>query len=219
MAGIPVYCISGLGANERVFERLELPGCTLYPLPWLQPEPEEPADHYATRMSKGIQHDQPVLMGLSFGGMMASRMAHQIPLKRLWLISTVTSRKEMPGYMRWGRYVPFHELAFKVQPARWMGPIENYNLGVETQDEIDMVAQFRASVDPQYLRWALETIIHWEDQPKVPYSFHVHGAQDRIFPIRHIHPDATIANGGHFMVHNRAAQVSQLLQDDLRNLR
>ncbi len=218
MASTPVYCISGLGADHRVFERLTLPGCTLYPLEWLIPLDEEPADHYAARMAKGITHERPILMGLSFGGMMAGRIAQLVPLSRLWLISTVTSREEMPGYMRWGKYIPFHELAYKIQPGKWLTPIENYNLGVESQDEKDMVAQFREKVDPGYLRWALHTIMHWEDAPRVPYSFQVHGAQDRIFPIKYVHPDATVAEAGHFMVYNRANQVSQILQNDLSNI-
>jgi hypothetical protein len=55
------YCISGLGADERIFSRLELPGVRLRALPWLRPvSAHEPIDGYADRMRAGIDGDQPV---------------------------------------------------------------------------------------------------------------------------------------------------------------
>lgn len=158
---IPVYCISGLGADETVFEHLSLPGCTLFHLPWLKPEPGEAIGHYAGRMAAGIRHREPVLLGLSFGGIMAQEIARIVAPKRVWLISTVKQRSEMPPYMRFGAVLPLHRLALALNPHRWMGPLENFNLGVETAEERAMVARFRRSVDKDYLRWAIDVIVHW----------------------------------------------------------
>jgi pimeloyl-ACP methyl ester carboxylesterase len=212
---IPLDCISGLGANERAFEHLSLPGCTLIPLSWLSPEPKETIAHYAERMTAGIHHERPVLMGLSFGGMVAAEMARLVPVRRLWLLSTVTRRSELPGYMRFGKYLPIHKLFLRLNPQRWMGSIENYNLGVEGPEEEAMVAAFRRHVDLVYLRWAIDTIIHWEGETPPPDIYHIHGGKDRIFPIGLVKPDAVVPDGGHFMVHNRAAVVSRLLRKDM----
>jgi pimeloyl-ACP methyl ester carboxylesterase len=215
---IPVYCISGLGADETVFEHLSLPGCALFPLPWLKPEPKEAIGHYAARMAEGIRHPEPILLGLSFGGIMAVEIARIIPLKRVWLISTVKQRCEMPPYMRFGAVLPLHRLALALNPHKWMGPLENYNLAVETPEERAMVARFRKTVDKDYLRWAIEVIVHWQNSVIPPGVLHIHGDKDRIFPIRYVRPDHIIEGGGHLLVHNRSTVVNRLLQEDLLRL-
>lgn len=211
----PVYCISGLGADARVFEHLDLPGYTLIHLPWLTPERGESIGHYADRMAGSVGHSKPVLMGLSFGGVMVIEMARLLPVRRLWLLSTVKQRSEMPGYMRFGKYLPLHKLALLANPHRWMGPLENYNLGVEMPEELAMVADYRRCVDPVYLRWAINALINWEAPQPPGNTLHIHGGSDRIFPVRLARPNFVVEGAGHFMVHNRAAEVSRLLLADL----
>ena len=205
-----MYCISGLGADERVFEHLELPGCTMYPLPWLHPDKSESIAHYASRMIAGIRHEHVILLGLSFGGIMAVEIAHQLRLRRLWLVSTVRQRSELPPYMRMGAVLPLHKLILPLKPYRWLGPLENYNLDVETPEERAMVAAFRKSVDPVYLDWAIDAIIHWGNTRVPANSLHIHGAKDRIFSIRYVHPDHIIPDAGHLLVHNRSAIVNAI---------
>lgn len=234
---IPVYCISGLGADKTVFEHLSLPGCTLFHLPWLKPEPGEAIGHYAGRMAAGIRHREPILLGLSFGGIMAQEIARIIPPKRVWLVSTVKQRSELPPYMRFGAVLPLHKLVLALNPHRWMGPLEDFNLGVETPEERAMVARFRESVDKDYLRWAIDVIVHWAGAPpppsiphnpgappppggaapRIPGILHIHGDKDRIFPIKYVQPDHFVEGGGHFLVHNRSAIVNRLLSEDLRD--
>lgn len=227
MSAVPVYCISGLGADARVFEHLELPGCALHHVSWLPPargsldsrgarsSRAEPIAAYAARMAASIRHEQPVLLGLSFGGVMAIEIARLLPVRRLWLLSTVKQRDEMPGYMRFGKYLPLHKIFLPLNPQRWMGPIENRNLGVETPEERAMVSEFRRDVDVYYLRWAIDALINW-DMPAPPgNSLHIHGGADRIFPVALARPDVVVPGAGHFMVHNRAPEVSRLLLQDL----
>lgn len=214
METLPVYCISGLGADERVFENLSLPGCSVYPLPWLAPVKNEPIGDYAQRMASSVRHPNPVLMGLSFGGIMAIELARHIKTRRLWLLSTVKRRCELPGYMRFGNHLPLHRVVLRLNPHRWLGPLENYNLSVETKEEATMVADFRRSVSPDYIRWAINAIITWSADEVPSNAYHIHGGRDRIFPVHLARPDVVIADAGHFMVHNRAEAVSALLCGD-----
>ena len=223
MSTIPVYCISGLGADARVFEHLVLPGFSLHHLPWIAPLPasgtsgpsREPIAAYAARMAASITHPSPVVMGLSFGGVMAVEIARLLPVRRLWLLSTVKQRREMPGYMRFGKYLPLHKIFLPLNPQRWLGPIENRNLGVETPEELAMVSDYRRGVDVHYLRWAINALINW-DMPAPPENYlHIHGGADRIFPVELARPKYIIPGAGHFMVHNRAPEVSRLLLADL----
>jgi pimeloyl-ACP methyl ester carboxylesterase len=124
----------------------------------------------------------------------------------------------MPPYMRFGGVLPLHRIALSLNINRWMGRLENFNLAVETPEEEAMVERFRQTVDKDYLRWAIDVIVRWQNTETPPGVLHIHGDRDRIFPIRHIQPDHVVEGGGHFLIHNRSAVVNSLLQEDLSKI-
>ena len=103
-----IYLISGLGADERVFSRLEFPaGYETHFLPWIQPlTPTEPIEEYAARMARRILHPNPVLLGLSFGGMMSIEIARHIPVERVVLLSSVKQKQELPTLTDYAVRIP-----------------------------------------------------------------------------------------------------------------
>src|SRR5262245_48050637 len=95
-----IYCISGLGADEKAFSNLRLNGYELKYIPWLRPHKREKIEEYAKRMSASIQHDSPILLGLSFGGMIGIEIAKQMPLQKLIIVSGIKSTSELPRWMK-----------------------------------------------------------------------------------------------------------------------
>jgi hypothetical protein len=65
-----VYFISGLGADERAFQRLVFPqSWTVSHLQWIEPARGESLESYVARFSKLIDSTAPfALVGLSFWG-------------------------------------------------------------------------------------------------------------------------------------------------------
>jgi pimeloyl-ACP methyl ester carboxylesterase len=65
-----IYCISGLGADYRVFQKLVFPSdYHVVHVEWIQPEIRETLSSYALRLLKQIDNSKPfILIGLSFGG-------------------------------------------------------------------------------------------------------------------------------------------------------
>jgi len=51
--------------------------------------------------------------------------------------------------------------------------------------------------------------------PNAPY-IRIHGTLDKILPIHHFIPTYTIANGSHFMVANKAKEISAILAKEMR---
>lgn len=211
---IPVYCISGLGADERVFQHLSLPGCVVYYLTWLKPEAGESMSVYAGRMAQQIRHQSPVLAGLSFGGMMAIEIARQVPVRKLVLFSSVKHRGELPLWMRLAGVLRLHKLV-RLKPYKWLGPLENRNLGVESAEELRLVASFREQVDLVYLNWAIDQVLCWKNAEVPENVLHIHGSNDHIFPSRYIQADYVLPGAGHMLVFNRAHEVSEILQMEL----
>ncbi len=65
----------------KIFERIQLPEETfeMHLLEWFLPEQNESLEAYAKRMTLKIKHENPVLIGVSFGGILVQEMARIIP--------------------------------------------------------------------------------------------------------------------------------------------
>ena len=103
MDKIHIYCMPGLGANPKIFENIILPKDTfeLHFLQWKIPlSIEEPLEKYAIRMSKDIIHKNPVLLGVSFGGILMQEISKIITFKKIILISTIKSHHEFPNRLK-----------------------------------------------------------------------------------------------------------------------
>jgi len=205
-----IYCISGLGADERAFSKLKINGFTLQVIPWLMPEPDESIQHYAERMRAGITEQNPVMMGLSFGGMICSEIAKQIPVDKIIIISSIKSSKELPWWMKTVATLKLNKIV-PLKSTRLTQPIQNKMLGIQSEEEKALVSSLRRAVDLPYTNWAVNQAINWKNDWQHPNIYHIHGDNDHMFPIKNIKADYTIKNAGHFMIMNRAAEVSDCI--------
>ncbi len=210
-----IYCISGLGADERAFSKLRLPGYELKVIPWLMPEQDESIASYAARMRAGIEEENPVLMGLSFGGMICTEIAKQVPVKKLIIISSIKSSDELPAWMKIVAKLRLHKIV-PLKSSRLTEPIQNIMLGADSAEEKMIASEYRKKVNITYTNWAVNQAINWKNNWQHPATVHIHGDQDRMFPIKNIRPDFTIKNGGHFMIMNKAADISRCISTILQ---
>ena len=67
------------------------------------------------------------------------------------------------------------------------------------------------------MKWAIEEMMRWKGGAPNPAVVHIHGDKDRIFPIGRIKNAITIAGGSHFMIVNRAKEISSLSKRRLAN--
>jgi pimeloyl-ACP methyl ester carboxylesterase len=212
-----IYCISGLGADERAFSKLKIDGYNLNVIRWLQPQPAETIESYAARMRTFIEEDNPVLMGLSFGGMLCTEIAKQVPVKKIILISSIRCCKELPWWMRMVAVLRLHKI-FPLRSTKFTQPFQNRMLGAETEEERSLAAIFRKEVGLEFTKWAIHQAINWKNNWQHPNVYHIHGENDHMFPVKYCKPDRTIPKGGHFIIMNRADEVSvyvrSILQED-----
>jgi len=207
----PIYCISGLGADERIFSRLSIPGRTLIPVKWITPLKDEPIGEYALRMAGQIRSEAPVILGVSFGGMMAIEIAKIHPGAKVILVSSVKSRKELPEWMKLSGTLRLNKL-LPANPGAWVRVGEINFLGAETEEEVRLCNEFRKTVDPAYLHWAVAQVINWRNDWQPPVLYHLQGSKDKIFPLHKVSATHIIPGGGHFMIMNRAKEVSDIVR-------
>jgi pimeloyl-ACP methyl ester carboxylesterase len=206
-----IYAISGLGANELVFEKLKLPkDYTLIFIPWLVPYENELIENYAGRMAQRIDSSEDfILLGLSFGGIIAQEVAKIKPPTKLLLFSTIKSDQEKPLWIKLNKYLKL----YKYFPYLWLN--ESFI--------IDYFSRFMQFLNPKrpnlsemysmrktsYTRWAFEQITHWDRQVSLDCEIvHFHGRFDIVFPIWNIRGPIKVYSAGHLAVYVRAEQVN-----------
>ena len=65
-------------------------------LEWELPLDNESLSEYAQRISKKVTHKNPVLIGVSFGGILVQEMAKFLEVSKVIIISSVKSNLEFP---------------------------------------------------------------------------------------------------------------------------
>jgi pimeloyl-ACP methyl ester carboxylesterase len=216
----PLYCISGLGADERVFSKLTINGCELKPVQWLQPLQGETLSTYAKRLSEQITEPEPIILGLSFGGMMAIEIAKLRPVSKIILLSSIKTSSELPAWMNLAgkssvyKLLPSRQIS-SIKALRALRPIQNYFLGARTAEEKKIANEYRDHVDPVYLKWAIAQVLTWKNNAIPSNLLHIHGSNDHIFPAKKIKNAHIVHGGGHFMVMDKPDEIARIIQEEL----
>ena len=210
MAAPTWYLIPGLGADERVFRRLQLVG-TVHVLEWLAPQsPTESLAHYAARLATAVPAAEPCwLVGVSFGGLLAQEIGRLRPLARVVLISSLGSPRDLPPLLRLAGATGAHRL-LPFSLLKWLPRLAQWFFGARGGTEYRLLRQILADTDPVFARWATAQLLAWRG-PGLANPVRLHGTRDRLLPAGAAHIDYPVPGAGHFLIVSHAAQVSQVL--------
>jgi hypothetical protein len=204
-----IYLFSGLGADKRVFEFLDLPGFKFNHIEWIEPLHHESLEHYAKRLTVQIQSPDPILIGVSFGGMIAVEIGKVIKAKKIILISSAQTKNDVPlpfralGKLRINRLLPPTFL-------KRINPTTYWLFGAETAQEKKLLKAILEDTNTKFLVWAIDKIMHWKNREYLPNVITIHGSSDRVLP--YTQADFCILNGSHLMIINRADEVSSIIR-------
>lgn len=209
-----IYCISGLGADHRIFERLHMPGYELVAVPWLVPLPQDTLATYAARMYASIPDAGAVILGLSFGGMVATEIKKQFSPANVIIVSSAKTREEI-GYnsrfFSWFANKPFLPDRIFITPY----PFILYMLGASAAADSALLASMIEAGVPSLNRWMVNALLGWGCKDVPEGITHIHGTHDRVIRPRGVQPTHWIKGGSHFMIYNRAAEVSAIISQVL----
>lgn len=202
MNKIPVYLIPGLAASSTIFEYIKLPedAFEIFYLEWFLPLDNESIENYAFRMTMEIKHENPVLIGVSFGGLIVQEMALLIKTRKVIIISSVKSNAELPLRMKIAKSTK----AYKFIPTQLLSNIDalaKYAFGDNVVTKrLKMYEKYLQMRDRKYLDWAIENVILWRRTESDSKVIHIHGDADAVFPIRHIKNSIVIKGATHTLV-------------------
>lgn len=208
-----IYAIAGLGADERVFQNLSL-DYPVHMIKWIDPKPNEHLEKYAYRLSIQINTKEDfVLIGLSFGGMLAIALQKYLRPKLTILISSARNKYDLPIMYRWIGKTKLLELI----PYSWMKLPKGIAAWLFSAQQKEVLFSIIEDTDLRFLKWALMAISQWkEDQYYDVLS--IHGTKDKLIPFPNNAGAIPIKNAGHFMIVDRAATISKILNTKLKAL-
>lgn len=198
---IPVYFMPGMAANPSIFKNIDLPRDLFdtYMLEWFVPDGNMGLEDYATEICKKVHHENPVLVGVSFGGILVQEMAKLISTRKIVIISSIKLSKELPKRMRFAKYTKIHKL-LPFSLVNNVDLVAKYAFGDSTKKRLKLYEEYLSITDPHYLSWALDKMVNWEQKEYASNLIHIHGEKDPVFPINNIDNCIHIKNGTHAMI-------------------
>lgn len=202
----------GMAANPSIFDGIKLPQETfaLHKLEWFPPEKGTTLSEYANQMCKKITHENPVLLGVSFGGMLVQEMSRYIATSKIIVVSCVKKQTELPKKMLFAKYTKVHKLL----PTGLVNNVEllaKYAFGETVTKRLKLYEQYLSIRDKYYIDWAIDNIINWDQEEPPKNLVHIHGELDAVFPITNIKDCITIKKGTHTMIIHRARWFNEHL--------
>jgi esterase/lipase len=193
----------GMAANSTIFENIVLPSnFIVHYLEWVIPYKDETIADYSKRLLENVKHENPVLIGVSFGGIMVQEMAKHIQVKKVIIISSIKSNQELPKRMIFAKYTK----AYKILPTSIINNVEmlaKYAFGNNVTKRLKLYEKYLSIRDKYYLDWSLSQIINWKQKVSNPDIIHIHGDKDPVFPINHIKTCIVVKDGTHIMIINK----------------
>ena len=184
-----VYFMPGLAASSKIFEHIKLSDSEyeLHYLDWKLPDGDESLESYVKRMLLDVKHENPILVGVSFGGIIIQEMTKYISVQQLIIISSVCSSKEFPTRMHFAK----NWKLYKIFPTTLFSNFEylkHFMLGRHLKKRFEMYKMYMFMNDKKYLDWAFKNVINWEEHNLIlpENTIRIHGENDEVFPIQYI---------------------------------
>ena len=208
-----IYLISGLGADERVFKNLDFNGFEPHFIKWIEPFENENLPDYAKRLLPQITTEKPLIVGVSFGGMIAVEISKLIYYPKVIIVSSAQTKKDIPEIYRFLGSLKIHYFipSFILNSANF---ITYWLFGVTTFEDKKLLKAILEDTNIHFLKWALLAISTWKNETMNDDIIHIHGNNDKILPLKNIYSvDFKVVNGGHLMILNKAQEINSILKN------
>lgn len=208
------YCISGLGADKRAFKYLSI-NHELIHVEWIKPTKNESISNYSKRLSAQINTNEPfMLLGLSFGGVIACELAKILNPKKVIHISSIINKKNLPFVFRLIGATGIH----KIIPASLMSPpmgLAYWFFGIQKPKNKKLLKEILDDTDKDFLKWAIVRMLSNEEIFIPENLIRIHGTNDKLLPLRDKNGAIKIEGGGHFMIIEQMDEVNGKLIEAL----
>jgi pimeloyl-ACP methyl ester carboxylesterase len=207
--------LSGVGADERLFSFLKLPN---YKLIYLKPpktKKGESIESYARKFLPQITHERPIILGVSFGGMLAIEISKLIEVEVVILISSIKQYSEFSPPIKFAFAIKLHKL-LSPSVVKLLSRIAYPLFRTPLKDVQDLQRDFFLTADGVFITWAISAMSNWGSEVPSVSLFHIQGSNDAILPAKYTSADVIIPGGTHFMIVEEAEEINRLIATFLK---
>jgi hypothetical protein len=208
-----IFAISGLGADKRVFDYLTLEH-ELIPVEWIKPKLKESIIEYSQRLIKEYkidEEDEFGVLGVSFGGLIATEIYKLKKPKFAILISSVETRSELSGMLKLAGKSRILELI----PEKLFSPpksIAHFMFGTEKKELLNSILN---ETDLNFTKWAVRELLNWRNQTPITNLIKIGGSKDKLLPPKG-KDTIIIEKGEHFMIVDKAKEISEIINTEIK---
>ena len=191
----------GMSANPLIFERIKFSEekYKIHFLKWIKPVLNESIEAYSERLLKFIDHKNPILIGVSFGGLIVQEISKLIDVDKVIIISSIKSNTELPLYMKSAKFLKLYNYF----PLKLFDDVFNISKFLKINKiykKLDLIDKYLSIRDEDYLKWAIREILNWKQSKPLKRVIHLHGDRDLTFPISLIKNCIIIPGGTHALI-------------------
>ena len=208
-----IFAISGLGADKRVFKYLTLEH-ELIPVEWIKQKKKEPIIEYSKRLIKeyGIGNEQEFgILGVSFGGLIATEISKLAKPKFTILISSVETKNELSQIIRIFGKTKIIELI----PEIFLNPpklIARFMFGTKKKELLNSILD---DTDLNFTKWAIRELVNWKNESRLLNLIKIGGSKDKMLPPKGKNT-ILIDKGEHFMIVDKAEEISDIINEKIK---
>ncbi|MEO9966296.1 MAG: alpha/beta hydrolase [Reichenbachiella sp.] len=202
-----VYCITGLGADESVFDLLEINSEKVC-ISWAPTYAWESMEAYAEKLCEQVdQHEPFVLLGVSLGGMLAVEMNKFIKPEMTILVTSLARRSELPRWIRWvgktrlNRIIPTFLFSSHPKLIIWL-------FGVKSARGKQMVFDIASRTDKRFIKLSIDKVLNWQNDWVPENLQRIFATDDALLPKPNGVTGIEVNNAGHFAIVESAQEVS-----------
>ena len=174
----------GMSANPLIFKRIKFSDekYEIHFLKWAKPVLNESIENYSKRLLDFIKHKNPILIGVSFGGLIVQEISKLIDVEKVIIISSIKSNRELPLYMKSAKFLKLYNYF----PLKLFDDVFNISKSLKINKiykKLDLIDKYLSVRDENYLKWAIREILNWKQDKPLQEVIHIHGDSDLTFPI------------------------------------
>jgi pimeloyl-ACP methyl ester carboxylesterase len=210
-----VFLISGLGADSRIYNNLNLQEYKVINVNWIEPNKTDTLKSYAQKLI--LQYNitpNSIVIGNSLGGMIAIEIAKTIPLQKVILISSIKTIDEAPWYFSLFRALPVYRLI----PGRIftsMGFLIRFIFGKMGKADSWLFNDMLKNSSPKFVKWAMSAALYWDNKIAPSNVCIITGDKDHVFDYRRIKDAIIVKEGTHIMIFDKAKEIDKILKEIL----
>lgn len=208
-----IYFIPGLAANSLIFEKINLPNdlFEVHFIEWKEPLENESLSNYSERIIQEIHHKNPILIGVSFGGIIAQEIAKKIKTEKIIIISSVKKPEEYPFLYKIAKKLKLYIFPIETILNCIFNTYKKTVTSKNKKEKLKLYDKYLSIRSNNYLNWGIKTVLNWENKNPLNNIIHIHGTKDEIFPAKNIKNAILLPQANHALILTRYKWLNENL--------